>query len=469
MRADPASARRPAPFAVAVTAVASGVATAVVALLPQVHFAYEWPAAHMALSTAASIIAVITGFLVVGRVQRHARLNELVLASALAALALSDLLFVTAPALSHLMPRDPTGWAALAGRALGAALFALAAFTPRRRLSHPGRVLGEATAGVVALVLLGAFVVHTLGSALPQGLSAGTPPQTSDAPDLAVPPALLAVQFALTVLYGLAAAGFLRRSQRLDDEFFGWLAIAAVLAAASHLHYFLYPSLQPQWFYTGDLFRSLFYLVLLIGSMREISSYWHALSAAAVLEERRRIARDLHDGVAQELAYLTRNLPALDGVADVTTLGRLQGAVERAQQESRRAIEALATPSGKAVEDALMEASREIAERSRIKLELDLVPGLQLSPARTEALVRIACEAINNAARHSGTDQVSVRLERRGPKVRMWIRDRGCGFNTSASARGFGLISMRERARAVGGELRISSVPGRGSDVEAVL
>jgi signal transduction histidine kinase len=321
---------------------------------------------------------------------------------------------------------------------------------------------------VVALVLLGAFVVHTLGSALPQGLS-GRPPQASGEPDLAVPPTLLAVQFALTVLYGLAAVGFLRRSQRLDDEFFGWLAIAAVLAAASHLHYFLYPSLQPQWFYTGDLFRSLFYLVLLIGSMREISSYWHALSAAAVLEERRRIARDLHDGVAQELAYLTRNLPALDGVADVTTLGRLQGAVERAQLESRRAIDALATPSGKAVEVALMDASREIAERSRIKLELDLVPGLQLSPARTEALVRIACEAINNAARHSGTDRVSVRLERRGPKVRMWIHDRGCGFNTSASARGFGLISMRERARAVGGELRISSAPGRGSDVEAVL
>jgi signal transduction histidine kinase len=469
LRTDPASALRAAPYAVAVTAAVSGVVTAAVALLPEVRFAYEWPAAHMALSASASLIALIAAFLVFGRVQRHARLNEVVLATGLVALALADLLFVTVPALSQVMPREPSGWAALAGRSLGAALFALAAFIPRHRLRRPRLALVEATVGVAAVVVLGAFVVRALASTLPQGLSVGLPPQVSDRPDLNVPPVLLIVQFALMMLYGLAAVGFLRRSRRLDDEFFGWLALAAVLASAAHLHYFLYPSLQPQWFYTGDVFRAFFYAVLLVGSMREISSYWHALSAAAVLEERRRIARDLHDGVAQELAFLTRHLPALDGAADGDVLGRLQSAVERAQRESRRAIDALATPSGKAVEDALMEASREIAERSRVTLEFDLVPGLRLSPERTEALVRIACEAITNAAHHSGTDRVSVTLERHGPKVRMWIRDRGCGFNTSATAHGFGLTSMRDRARAVGGELRISSIPGRGSDVEAVL
>ena len=127
-----------------------------------------------------------------------------------------------------------------------------------------------------------------------------------------------------TVRSATRGGGALRRghgrvpaaSRRLGDEFFGWLAIAAVLAAASHVNYLLYPAINSQWLYAGDLFRFAFYAVLLVGSMREIWSYWHALSRAAVLEERQRIACDLHDGVAQELAYLARNLDTLSGAAD---------------------------------------------------------------------------------------------------------------------------------------------------------
>ena len=64
--------------------------------------------------------------------------------------------------------------------------------------------------------------------------------------------------------------------------------------------------------HTGDILRLCFYATLLAGSMREIFSWdWSALSNAAVAEERRRIARDLHDGLAQELAYLSRNLDSV--------------------------------------------------------------------------------------------------------------------------------------------------------------
>ena len=72
-------------------------------------------------------------------------------------------------------------------------------------------------------------------------------------------------------------------------------------------------------------------------------SNWRGLSETAVLEERRRVARDLHDGLAQELAYLSRNLDLLlDEEADAETVGRLRRAAERAQAESRQAIRALA-------------------------------------------------------------------------------------------------------------------------------
>jgi signal transduction histidine kinase len=116
----------------------------------------------------------------------------------------------------------------------------------------------------------------------------------------------------------------------------------------------------------------------------------------------------------------------------------------------------------------LAEAAAATAERLHLALELDLVPGIRISAAREAALVRIACEAVANAARHSGAGQARLELERDGPRLRLRVSDQGRGFDT-ASASGFGLVSMRERARSVGGELRISSAPSGGSVVEAVL
>jgi signal transduction histidine kinase len=453
--------------AVVATAAGSGAVTIAVALFPQLHFAYRGPALHVALETAASLIALLAAFLVFGRLRRRTRLNELMLACALAVLALSNLFFAMVPALAARPSQALTIWAALAGRSLGALLFAAAAVVPRIQLVRSRPVLEVGAAGVTAAVALIAVLAWVFAGRLPQALAAALPPHSAARPDLEAHPALLALQLVMALLYGLAAVGFLNRSVRLGDEFFGWLAIAAVLAAASHANYFLYPSQYSQWVYTGDGFRLLFYVVLLAGSAREIWSYWRVLSQAAVLEERSRIARDLHDGLAQELAYLARNLAALDG--EGAALGRLRRAVERAQFESRRAINALAAPPGETVAAALERAVGEVAERLPVQLELDLAPDIRLRAARTEALVRIACEAVTNAARHSGAGQVRIRLDRAGPRVRLRVSDRGCGFDTTVQARGFGLISMRERARSAGGELRIASAPGQGSEVEVAL
>ena len=83
--------------------------------------------------------------------------------------------------------------------------------------------------------------------------------------------------------------------------------------------------------------------------------------------------------------------------------------------------------------------------------------------------MRIACEAVTNAARHSGADRVDLRLERDGSALRLWVSDEGHGFDTADPGRGFGLTSMRERAHSVGAELIVSSVPGHGSRVEVTL
>jgi signal transduction histidine kinase len=459
------------------TALISGAATLAFALLPQLHLGYRWPSVRIAVETSGSLIALFAMFLMFGRLRRRTYLNELLLASAFAVLALSNLLFVTVPTVAGWAPDDLTVWGAPLARSLGALLFILAAFIPRYELRRAGPVIALTAFTVICLVGLAAVFVHTLsahwarsvfsGYRVP-GAAAPLGPMAQLQPGFHGQPVLLMLELLVALFYGFAAIGFLRRSRRLGDEFFGWLAVAATLAVISHVNYSLFPTSYSQSvLYTGDVFRFAFYGALLFGCLREIWSYWTALSAAAVLEDRRRMARDLHDGLAQELAYLSRNLDLAAGEAQ--TLARLRPAVERAQAELRSAISALAPPRHQNAEIALADAASEVAERFRVELKLDLVPCVQLSPARTEALIRIACEAVANAARHSGATSVTVRLERDASLVRLRVVDRGCGFDTAAPGDGFGLIGMRERARSVGGELRIRSAPGCGSEVDLAV
>jgi signal transduction histidine kinase len=409
---------------------------------------------------------LLAGFLVFGRLQRSSGLSELTLVAALAIITLSNLTFVMLPMLAGSSTANATVWSAIIGRTTGGLLFAVAAFVPCVRLRALRRAEWLAATGVIGVVVLVAVLPRAFGSILPQAIT--TPPGRHNH-GLHSHPALAVTQIVAAVLAALGAAGFLRRSERLGDEFFGWLAIAAVFAAAAHLAYAPYPMIYSPQVTLGDVFRICFYVVLLIGSLREIRSYWRTLASAIVAEERRRLACDLHDGLSQELAYLTRNLSGLQGAADEKTLRQLQVSVDRARYASRRAIDRVAAPDQRAVSDALTEAAGEVAERFDLDLELDLASDLGVARARADALVGIACEALTNAARHSGSRKVSLILRGDGGRVRLRVRDCGRGFDTAVGGGGFGLTSMRDRARSVGGELHISSEPGAGSQVEAIL
>jgi signal transduction histidine kinase len=245
------------------------------------------------------------------------------------------------------------------------------------------------------------------------------------------------------------------------------LAAASVLAAFARLHYFLYPSLYTDWVYSGDVFRLLFHTTVLTGAALEVHGYWRGQADAAVLEERRRIARDLHDGVAQELAYIKRNLQWLDD-SDRTVAG-LRASSERALIESRRAIAALTDPGDRPLQAILAEAVQDVAARERIRAIVDLDEDAVATPEEREALLRIACEAVTNAARHGHSEVVRVELSA-GEMLTLRISDEGVGFDTDARVAGhFGLASMRGRALALGGDFRLSSAPGRGTDVEVEL
>jgi signal transduction histidine kinase len=191
---------------------------------------------------------------------------------------------------------------------------------------------------------------------------------------------------------------------------------------------------------------------------------------AVSLEERRRLARDVHDGLAQEIAFIGRNVKLLrEQGAEPQLVERILQGVSRAQEESRRVVGALAARLDEPLDHAVAEAARDAAQRYGAAVDMELATGIVLSPREREAVVRIASEAVSNAARHSGADVLRLYLERRDTGMRLKVVDDGAGFDEWEPRSGFGLTTMRDRAEALGARLRIASQRGTGTEVELEL
>ena len=184
----------------------SGAATVAVALLPGMDSASRLPLLRVALDTAPPLIALVAAFAVCDRLRRGARLNELILACSISALALSELVFVTVPVLLQRFWPDLSVWAALAGSAFGAALFALAAFVPRRRLRQPGLALAAGEAAVTTTLVLIAVLAAAFAARWPEIPVAATAKGLPAGPDLDADVLLPALEIMVAAIYGLAAA-----------------------------------------------------------------------------------------------------------------------------------------------------------------------------------------------------------------------------------------------------------------------
>jgi signal transduction histidine kinase len=456
------------PTAALLCALVCSVATLAVADSPVLRFAYADHGAHVAIETAATLISMTVAFLFLGRFQRTRLLHELMLASALSLTALSNLLFNLTPSVVRAMPWAASGWASIVTGAAAVALIAASSLLQSRTVESATRaqlaVFGISTVPLVAGVFIVAF-----GGNLPAGVQVVSVASSSK-PRLEGDTVLIVVQLLLALAFGVAAAGFFRLHRRTGDELSAWLAIASIFGAFSRFNYFLFPSLYTDWVYTGDVLRLGFYLALLVGAAREIASYWRSAVDAAQLEERRRIARDIHDGLAQEIAFIGRNARLLLEVGDPALVDRLVAGAERARVESRRVVAALASTTDEPLDIALARAARDAAYRFGAAVQLQMAAGIELAPAGREALLRITAEAVANAARHGDVHEVRVELERHDRGARLRVIDKGRGFTLGDHGDGgFGLISMRERAEALGGSLRVRSEPGAGTEVEVVL
>ncbi|MFB4314911.1 sensor histidine kinase [Actinomadura sp. 21ATH] len=191
-------------------------------------------------------------------------------------------------------------------------------------------------------------------------------------------------------------------------------------------------------------------------------------------DERQRLAGEIHDTLAQGLAGIITQLQAAERSASVR--GETEEHVARALRlarssltEARRSVRALAPRElGRAhLPGALRALTERWSEDQGISARLEVTGTREpLSPAIEVALFRVAQESLTNVAKHAAASRVGVTLSYTGPEVLLDVRDDGRGFAKRAGT-GFGLTSMRQRIRGVGGHIEVQSGPGEGTSVSA--
>ncbi len=199
----------------------------------------------------------------------------------------------------------------------------------------------------------------------------------------------------------------------------------------------------------------------------------------AVLEERQRIGMDLHDGVIQSLYGL--------GFLIEDAAERVEREPQAVRAELDRAVDRLnaaiadlrgyvlglrpLAAAGKPLQEALAELATQAGSNALLEVSLDIAPEAvaALDDRAAETALFIAADALANVTRHARARHATLSLARLGEQVLLEIADDGVGFDPPNAASGYGLTNMSERARSVGGRLRVESAPGRGTRVRAEL
>ncbi len=196
----------------------------------------------------------------------------------------------------------------------------------------------------------------------------------------------------------------------------------------------------------------------------------------AVLEERNRLARELHDSVTQSLYSLTLFAEAGRRLADagewervISYLGELGETSQQALKEMRLLVHQLLPLDLEqaGLVGALQQRLDAVEGRARVEAKLLVDSDLDLSPQIQAGFYRICLEALNNSLKHAAADQVTVRIGASQGEARLEIEDNGKGFDPDSlrDRGGLGLTSIRQRVIELGGSLDIISKPGQGTKV----
>ncbi|MBI2088153.1 MAG: HAMP domain-containing protein [Deltaproteobacteria bacterium] len=214
-----------------------------------------------------------------------------------------------------------------------------------------------------------------------------------------------------------------------------------------------------------------------------LKTHEESLKGLATLEERERIAQELHDSLTQDLALLRlkvidmeQTLLPSDRQAVAETLTEMRKIVDNAYEDVRQAIFGLRTMVSKGLGfiPTLTEYLHDFSELRKIPVDfkIDGAHAFRFRPQVEIQLIRIIHEAVTNVFKHARATRTEVKFEREGEFAKVSIEDNGQGFRPQEVKRNglhFGLQTMRERAEGVGGSLVVETVPGRGTKVTVRL
>jgi signal transduction histidine kinase len=422
---------------------------------------YELPEGRLVLDTtvvlAATIVAVLAGI----RFSVEGRALDLLLGAGFSVAAAGTLGFAVLPVLDG----DPQGpvaaWGATLARVLAATLIALAPVARAQRLAARRRALALTGIVLLATLIMLWLVLQRLDLGLAGFAEGGDAVRSFE---------LSVALAALTLLALIAAVGFALRYRSQREDLDSWLAFGSTLTLFAELHYVVTPDLSTDFVTQGDFLRVLAYGILLVGVWRAIS---FAEFGRAVAEERARVAREIHDGLAQYLFAVSTHTSMLEaGTPLADALPKLKQAAQAAQQEARFAVLALSSASGNAPFDAALRRYVEFLTADGVlDVELDIDAGMQLAPDEQIEIFRIVQEGLANVRKHAGAGRADVSIAQRGGRRVVQIRDDGVGMETDADGTraGQGLKNMRLRAEGIGADLFVRSAPRRGTTVVVVL
>ncbi|MCH8110065.1 MAG: GAF domain-containing sensor histidine kinase [Chloroflexi bacterium] len=229
---------------------------------------------------------------------------------------------------------------------------------------------------------------------------------------------------------------------------------------------------------SSDDLRILYTVGDLLSIAIERARLFEQSAELGAVEERNRLAREIHDTLAQGLAAIALQLETAEAHLDANSdLVHVQRAVHQALslaqgnlEEARRSVLDLrAAPlEGRSLTEALATLTREHSQNGQLEIDFDPVGGARPLPPRIEAgLYRIAQEALTNAATHSNATKVVVRLVTTPQEIELSVEDNGKGFEPSEiPSKHYGLVGINERARLLGGNMSLESSVGVGTRIE---
>ena len=208
----------------------------------------------------------------------------------------------------------------------------------------------------------------------------------------------------------------------------------------------------------------------------ELQAAQRKLQELAVVEERNRLARDLHDSVKQQVFAISMQLSAArTSMAETDKAYQSVTEAERLAQQAGAELTTLIRelrPPGlekKSLQDAIREHIGEWSRQNRIEAEINLDENVSVDLQAEQALFRVLQEALANVARHSQANKIAVTLKSENGLVTLGIEDNGTGFDVEKIVKGVGLDSMQERLTEMNGNLEISSQESKGTRVTATV